>query len=87
MTYGIIPTAEVATAGFDYTGMAVYASEAGKPYEPVWCGEFHGTVGSGKVSDFARSIATPSLAYIYLSDHRTGEVRYVHAEWAQRRKV
>ena len=78
-----LPSATFAVNGFDYTGIAVYSAKAGEDYVPVWCGEFHGTVGSGKVSDFARDLdGVPQITYLYLSDHRTGEIRYVPLDFA-----
>lgn len=79
-----LPAATFAVDGFDFTGIAVYSAEAGEDYTPVWCGEFHGTVGTGRVSDFARNLDGVSrLTYIFLSDHRTGETRYVPLDFAR----
>jgi hypothetical protein len=82
-----LPNATFAVNGFAYTGLAVYSAESGSDYLPVWCGEFHGTVGTGKVSDFARSLNVSRFTYLFLSDHRTGETRYVPLDFAQSRAL
>lgn len=77
-----LPNATFAVDGFSFTGLALYVAEVGTEYVPAWCGEFHGTVGDGRISEFARS-ASARFAYIFVSDHRTGETRYVPLTFAQ----
>jgi len=87
MTYGTLPTARNATEGFTFTGIALYENISGC-YTPVWTGEFHGNVGDGRVSEFAQGVTLrDGLHYLYLSDHRTGETRYVTLDWARSRTV
>jgi hypothetical protein len=87
MAYGTLPNAVHADEGFAFTGLAVYEHNSGY-YSPIWTGEFHGVVGDGKVSEFAQGVTyNGRVKYLYLSDHRTGETRYVSLDWALNRTV